>query len=50
MIYIPQLKKINHGRELNIITKEQGFIDIASNLVKYENTYENIIKNQSKTS
>ena len=31
---------------LNIIKKEQGFIDVASNLVKYVNTYSNIIKNQ----
>lgn len=31
---------------LNLIKKENGFIDIASNLVKYETTYQNIIKNQ----
>ena len=31
---------------LNIIKEEKGFIDIASNLVKYENIYKNIILNQ----
>ena len=31
---------------LNLIKNESGFIDIASNLVKYNNKYENIIKNQ----
>jgi len=31
---------------LNIIKNENGYIDVASNLVKYENKYENIIKNQ----
>ncbi len=31
---------------LNIAKKEIGFIDIASNLVKYDKKYENIIKNQ----
>ena len=30
----------------NKIKNEKGFIDIASNLVKYENTYKNIILNQ----
>ena len=31
---------------LNIIKEEKGFIDIASNLVKYDNIYKNIILNQ----
>ena len=31
---------------LNLISKEKGFIDIASNLVKYQDKYDNIIKNQ----
>ncbi|MBR3229763.1 MAG: AAA family ATPase [Bacilli bacterium] len=31
---------------LNKIKKEKGFIDIASNLVKYDNIYRNIILNQ----
>ncbi len=31
---------------LNIIKQANGFIDIASNLVKYENIYNNIILNQ----
>ena len=31
---------------INIIKKELGYIDIASNLVKYDKTYSNIIKNQ----
>ncbi len=31
---------------LNQIKNEQGFIDIASNLVKYENIYKNIVLNQ----
>jgi len=31
---------------LSLIKKENGFIDVASNLVKYEATYQNIIKNQ----
>ena len=31
---------------LEIIKQAQGFIDIASNLVKYENIYKNIILNQ----
>ena len=31
---------------LNVLRKENGFIDIASNLVKYEDIYQNIIKNQ----
>ena len=31
---------------INKIKNENGFIDIASNLVKYDNTYTNIIKNQ----
>ena len=31
---------------LNIIKNESGFIDIASNLVKYDSKYTNIIKNQ----
>jgi len=31
---------------LNIVKNEKGFIDIASNLVKYQKQYENIIKNQ----
>ena len=31
---------------LNIIKNESGFIDIASNLVKYDSKYANIIKNQ----
>ena len=31
---------------LTILEKEEGFIDIASNLVKYDKIYENIILNQ----
>lgn len=31
---------------LNIIKNEQGFIDLASNLIKYDNLYKNIILNQ----
>jgi len=31
---------------LNIIKNEEGFINIASNLIKYQNIYENIIRNQ----
>ena len=31
---------------LTILNKEDGFIDIASNLVKYDKLYSNIIKNQ----
>jgi len=31
---------------LNLLKKEEGFIDIASNLVKYDNKFNNIIKNQ----
>ena len=31
---------------LNIIKKEEGFISIASNIVKYDKTYKNIIDNQ----
>ena len=31
---------------INIVKKELGYIDIASNLVKYDKTYSNIIKNQ----
>ena len=31
---------------LSILKKEQGYIDVASNLVKFDKTYESIIKNQ----
>ena len=31
---------------LNTLTSINGFIDVASNLVRYDNKYENIIKNQ----
>ena len=31
---------------LNILSKEIGYIDVASNLVNYDKKYENIIKNQ----
>ena len=31
---------------INIVKRENGFIDIASNLVKYDMKYENIIENQ----
>ena len=31
---------------LNMVKNEKGFIDIASNIVKYDKKYENIIKNQ----
>ena len=41
------IKEKNIDNEtLNIIKSEKGFINIASNLVQYENTYKNIIKNQ----
>ena len=31
---------------MNILSKTDGYIDVASNLVKFDKTYENIIKNQ----
>ncbi|MDO4963513.1 MAG: AAA family ATPase [bacterium] len=39
-------EKIVDTSTLNILKNENGFIDIASNLVKYDKKYENIIKNQ----
>jgi len=39
-------EKIIDNETLNIIKNEKGFINIASNLVKYNKSYENIIKNQ----
>ena len=39
-------EKFIDNETLNILKHEQGFIDTASNLVKFENRYENIIKNQ----
>ena len=39
-------EKFIESETLNILKKENGFIDIASNLVKFDKTYENIIKNQ----
>lgn len=38
--------KFIDSETLNLIKKETGFIDIASNLVKYESKYSGIIKNQ----
>lgn len=38
-------KEINYNN-LKLVTNELGFIDVASNLVKYDSIYENIIKNQ----
>ena len=38
-------KKVDNDT-INKIKKEVGYIDIASNLVKYDKKYENIIKNQ----
>lgn len=34
------------GETFNLIINEKGFVEVACNLVKYDNTYENIIKNQ----
>ena len=39
-------EKFIDNTTLNILKKENGFIGIASELVKYEKKYENIIKNQ----
>lgn len=38
--------KFIDSETLNIIKKETGFIDVASNLVKYDSKYSGIIKNQ----
>ena len=39
-------EKIIDKETLEILNKEKGFIDIASNLINFDKKYENIIKNQ----
>jgi len=39
-------KRFIDDETITLIEKEKGFIDIASNLVEYDKTYENIILNQ----
>ena len=39
-------EKFIDNETLSALKREQGYIDLASNLVKFDKTYENIIKNQ----